>query len=335
MTLSEALAGTIASHKIKDKIVLIGATAPSLGDDFYTPYSAGEADNRRMPGVVIHAQTVSQILSAVLDRRPLFWFWPDWGEALWIAGWSLAGGIVAWWLRHPLWLAIIWSGEFVVLFAVCAGLFWVKAGWVPLLPPAIALFLTGGSVAAYNTYKTLREQQEIIQRAEDQKETIALLQTLLQTNTGHTSAPTQLTEADLGEKTQLSELTLKTRHQLPDDETTAFLDENSPSPDPAESAETAEMDFRLAGRYRVVEPLALGGFGQTYLAEDMQRPGNPTCVVKHLLPARSDNKFLQVARRLFVTEAEILERLGSHSQIPQLLAYFEENDEFLLSRRVY
>ena len=274
--------------------------------------------------MMIHAQSVSQILSAVLDGRPLFWFWPDWGEALWIVGWSLAGGIVAWQLRHPLWLAIVWGGEFAILFGVCTGLFWTQAGWVPLLPPAIALFLTGGSVAAYNTYKTIREQQEIIQRAEDQKETIALLQTLLQTK--NASAPTQLSEANLGEQKQQSEL--KTRQQLPGDETTAFLDENSPASQPAEGV--AEIDFRLAGRYKVIEPLALGGFGQTYLAEDTQRPGNPTCVVKHLLPARSDNQFLQVARRLFTTEAEILERLGKNSQIPQLLAYFEENDEFYL-----
>ncbi len=73
-----------------------------------------------------------------------------------------------------------------------------------------------------------------------------------------------------------------------------------------------------------------GGFGCTYVAEDTQRPGNPTCVVKQLMPARRDTKFLQVARRLFNTEAEILETLGKHPQIPTLLAYFEDNQEFYL-----
>jgi serine/threonine protein kinase, bacterial len=86
----------------------------------------------------------------------------------------------------------------------------------------------------------------------------------------------------------------------------------------------------LGGRYQVVEVLANGGFGQTYIAQDMHRPGNPQCVVKHLQPASVNSKFLHNARRLFQTEAEILEQLGNHDQIPRLLAYFEENQEFYL-----
>ena len=86
----------------------------------------------------------------------------------------------------------------------------------------------------------------------------------------------------------------------------------------------------LDHRYRVTSPLAAGGFGQTYIAEDTRRPGNPKCVVKHLKPASSDLRFLDNARRLFATEAETLEKLGNHDQIPRLLAYFEENEEFFL-----
>jgi serine/threonine protein kinase len=86
----------------------------------------------------------------------------------------------------------------------------------------------------------------------------------------------------------------------------------------------------LDRRYRVIQILAKGGFGQTYVAEDTRRPGNPRCVVKHLKPASNDSGFLQNARRLFSTEAETLERLGTHDQIPRLLAYFEEEEEFFL-----
>jgi serine/threonine-protein kinase len=86
----------------------------------------------------------------------------------------------------------------------------------------------------------------------------------------------------------------------------------------------------LDGRYQVVQVLGAGGFGQTYIAKDTRRPGNPTCVVKHLKPASSDPNFLQTARRLFNSEAETLEQLGSHDQIPRLLAYFEDNQEFFL-----
>lgn len=86
----------------------------------------------------------------------------------------------------------------------------------------------------------------------------------------------------------------------------------------------------LDQRYQVIEPLGIGGFGQTYKAQDTRRPGNPTCVVKHLKPASSDPNYLQTARRLFNSEAETLEQLGNHDQIPRLLAYFEEDQEFYL-----
>lgn len=86
----------------------------------------------------------------------------------------------------------------------------------------------------------------------------------------------------------------------------------------------------LDQRYRVVEALGQGGFGHTYIAEDTRRPGNPSCVVKQLKPATSDSDFLLTARRLFNSEAETLEKLGKHGQIPQLLAYFEQDSEFFL-----
>ncbi|NJK30720.1 MAG: protein kinase, partial [Acaryochloris sp. SU_5_25] len=86
----------------------------------------------------------------------------------------------------------------------------------------------------------------------------------------------------------------------------------------------------LGGRYQILETLGGGSFGQTYLAVDIHRPERPQCVVKHLKPAKRDPDFLPKARSLFEREAVMLEKLGSHDQIPRLLAYFEEKQEFYL-----
>lgn len=90
------------------------------------------------------------------------------------------------------------------------------------------------------------------------------------------------------------------------------------------------MDTQLANRYQLIKPLGSGGFGQTFLAQDLYLPHSPFCVVKQLKPTSKDSKTQQIAKRLFIQEAEILHRLGHHEQIPSLLAHFEQDQEFYL-----
>ena len=86
----------------------------------------------------------------------------------------------------------------------------------------------------------------------------------------------------------------------------------------------------LGGRYRILQTLGEGGLAKTYIAEDQHRPSRPKCAVKLLKLANNDPDFLLIARRLFNKEAEILEKLGHHDQIPQSFAYFEEDQQFYL-----
>lgn len=85
----------------------------------------------------------------------------------------------------------------------------------------------------------------------------------------------------------------------------------------------------LRRRYKIIQQLGSGAFGDTYLAKDEDLPGEPLRVVKHLRPKNPNPAVLPLARRLFKTEAEVLYRL-KHEQIPELFAHFEENGEFYL-----
>ncbi|RAM51933.1 MAG: protein kinase [Hapalosiphonaceae cyanobacterium JJU2] len=92
-------------------------------------------------------------------------------------------------------------------------------------------------------------------------------------------------------------------------------------------------DTILRSRYKIITLLGKGGFGETYLAEDLDIPTNPKPkrVVKLLSPQNRNPQVLQFAKDLFDREAEILYRLGQLSeQIPTLFAHFEENGEFYL-----
>lgn len=86
----------------------------------------------------------------------------------------------------------------------------------------------------------------------------------------------------------------------------------------------------LRDRYRVLQALAQGGFGATFLATDESLPGEPTCVIKQLRPTSNAPHVLQMARDLFRREAKTLGKIGSHPQVPRLLDYFEANQEFYL-----
>lgn len=86
----------------------------------------------------------------------------------------------------------------------------------------------------------------------------------------------------------------------------------------------------LAARYQVQAVLGAGGFSETYTAIDTHRPGNPICVVKRLRILSDDPAAHHLAHRLFIAEAETLERLGHHYQIPRLLAHFETGVSFYL-----
>lgn len=151
VTLSEILDGSLDAQLadlVRDRVVLIGTTAPSFKDYFLTPYSQADP-MQKLPGVVVQAQMTSQILSAVLDRRPLIVGLPAWGVVLWVGGWAGIGGAIALLYRSPFRIGLAGTGAIATLgglsyFGLLQGL------WLPIVPAAIALVATSGAVIVYS-----------------------------------------------------------------------------------------------------------------------------------------------------------------------------------------
>ena len=154
LTLTDVLSGQFNSDLIKNRIVLIGTTAPSFNDHHWrTPDSRVGGSIQTMTGIEIQAHMVSQILSAVLDNRPLLWSWSKSGEIIWIWCWSLVGGIVVKRSHSLLGLVIRGGVATGILYGSCLSLF-LQGGWIPLVPVALALAITGVGVTVSSRFQT-------------------------------------------------------------------------------------------------------------------------------------------------------------------------------------
>lgn len=94
---------------------------------------------------------------------------------------------------------------------------------------------------------------------------------------------------------------------------------------------TCGSKLLLKDRYRTIKPLGQGGFGKTFLAVDEDKPSQPRCVIKQFFPQAQGTNTVQKAAELFTQEAVRLDELGKHPQIPELLAYFsQDNQQYLV-----
>lgn len=82
----------------------------------------------------------------------------------------------------------------------------------------------------------------------------------------------------------------------------------------------------IGRRFKIIRELGSGGFGTTYLATDLNFPQRPQCVVKQLQPRLNSPAIWRNAKERFAIEAKVLQRLGVHEQIPQVIAHIEEED---------
>lgn len=154
VSINDVLDNRISPDLMRGKIVLVGATAESLNDLFWTPYSSKLIGAPvRMAGVAIHANLISQILSSALESRPQIKTLAEPIEWLWILFWSMVGASLCWQHRHVIHenkkFSLTNTTSSIVLATAClvggSYLAFLFAWWIPIVPPLLAL--TGSAIA--------------------------------------------------------------------------------------------------------------------------------------------------------------------------------------------
>ncbi len=164
ISIAQIKGGKVKPEWIRGKIVLIGMMSFSAKDLASSGAIAG-INPGRIYGVEIQAHATSQIISAVLDRRPLLQVWGDGWETLWIAVWGLLGMSLGRFLRSPWKILLGFLVASISPIAICYGLI-LLGWWVPIVPVLLVLVLNGAGLMAALFY---RHEQELRLRLEERQ----------------------------------------------------------------------------------------------------------------------------------------------------------------------
>ncbi len=182
VSMGEVLAGQVKDDLMRDRIVLIGSTAPSTNDFFETPYSgAWEVSGRRvMPGVFVHANIASQLVQSALHGRVGLVSFSAIQQNGWIALWTILGTAGSWiiadrqqrrqqfrFLRGAFCTGLGVSA----LFALGAYGSFLQGLLVPVVPPLMAFAVSGLLTTNAYRQKTLKDTNHQLAYANGQLET--------------------------------------------------------------------------------------------------------------------------------------------------------------------
>src|SRR5262249_30516042 len=144
------------------KVVLVGITAISVKDVFYTPYSRERQADQWLPGVVLQAHSVSQLLRAALEGHATITAPSDQQEALWLLLWCVLGTASGLWIRSP-WRQALLAGIGVLVLGLAGYGALLYGWWIPVVPPVLAWGLSGPCVLLYISYQE-RAQRSVLMR---------------------------------------------------------------------------------------------------------------------------------------------------------------------------
>ena len=168
ISVTALLNNEIPTALFKDKIVIVGTTASSLGDRFYLPYS--DSSLTSWAGVEVHADLAIQLVQNAQGQRSLLQgLSSEWGW-LWISVWAVAGTCLGWWSRRRWGLVGVSCGG-VVLLGIGYGAF-LLGWWLPIVSPGLALVgssVLGRGSRLWDTLQRSYEQLESYSRTLEAK----------------------------------------------------------------------------------------------------------------------------------------------------------------------
>jgi CHASE2 domain-containing sensor protein len=145
------------------RIVLIGKTAPSIKDFINTSAIANLQPPGKIYGVEFHAHVASQIVSAVLDGRPVFKTWSQGWEYLWIIGWGVLAICLDRLTQSPLKNLVYVAAASLGLVGISYA-FILGGWWIPAAPALLILVINGAILNTFYQYdRFLRFQIELRQ----------------------------------------------------------------------------------------------------------------------------------------------------------------------------
>jgi adenylate cyclase len=184
ISMQDVLNNNIPNNLMNDKLVFLGVIAPSLKDNFRTPYNSNLLINEpEMPGIVIHANLASQIIRGAIEGRLMLYPLGKVYNWIWIFSWALISGLSCWFLlekrlskRYNLFFIktlfiIIFSSILIVSIAYITFI----NGWMlPIFSPFLSSMFSAILITNYHNQWHLKQINNKLKVVNKQLETTNL-----------------------------------------------------------------------------------------------------------------------------------------------------------------
>jgi CHASE2 domain-containing sensor protein len=162
LSLKDIKTGNFQPDWIRDRIILIGITTSTVPDFINTSAVTGLKLHGQIYGIEYQAHACSQIISAVLDGRPLLKTWADEWEYLWIFIWGFFGIIIVRLTQSA--LKTLLAIGLTSIFIIAIGYIFLLGGWwIPIAPVLLILPIhLVNAFACYEYTQTLKSKNHEI-----------------------------------------------------------------------------------------------------------------------------------------------------------------------------